>query len=72
MVREVDHSFDARAQSQSAGLFQSDGLAVRNSNLARRGHRAEAAGKKQQLAPRVDQQGNLIVNLLNTQKKNLR
>ncbi len=63
MIREVDHPLDTRAQTQGAGLLQRDGLAVRNANLARGGHRAEAAGKEQQLAPRVDQQRNLIVNL---------
>lgn len=65
MVGKVDHALDARAEAQGAGLFQGDGLAVGNADLARSGHRAEATGKQQQLAPRVDQQRNLIVNLEN-------
>jgi hypothetical protein len=65
MIGEMDHALDARAEAQGAGLLQGDGFTVRNSYLARSGHRAEATGKQQQLAPRVDQQRNLIVNLSN-------
>lgn len=63
MIGEMDHTLDARAEAKRASLFQRDGFTVRNTYLARRGHRTEATGKQQQLAPRVDQQGNLIVNL---------
>lgn len=63
MIREMDHTLDARAEPESACLFQRDGFTVRNSNLTRRRYRSEAAGKQQQLAPRIDQQRYLVIDL---------
>lgn len=63
MIREMDHTLDARAEPESASLFQRDGLAVRNADFAWRRHRPETAGEQQQLAPRIDQQRDLIINL---------
>lgn len=63
MICKVDHSLDARAETEGTSLFQCDGLAVRDADLARRGYRAKAAGKEQQFTPRIDQQRYLIVNL---------
>ena len=63
VVRKVDHALDARTQAESARLLQRDRLAVRDADLARRRHRPVAAGEQQQLAPRVDQQRYLVVNL---------
>ena len=68
VVGEVDHPFDARAQSQGSGLLQRDGFAVRNADLARSAHRPVAAGEEQQLTPSVDQQRYLIVYLFNLMK----
>ena len=50
----MDHPLDAGTEAEGSGLFQRDGLAVRDADFARRGHRPEAAGKEQQLAPSVD------------------
>ena len=57
-------------ESQTSYLLECDGLAVGNANLAGSSQRSVAAGEEEQLAPRVDQQRDLVVDLHQTAKKN--
>lgn len=65
MFREVEHALDGRPETELSRLSQRDTLAQRDADFPRRAHGAETAGEQQQLTPRVDQQRNLVIDLLN-------
>lgn len=65
MFREIEHTLDGRSKTELSRLSQWDTLAQRDADFPRRAHGAETAGEQQQLTPRVDQQRNLVVDLLN-------
>lgn len=61
MVGEIQHPLDARLHA--AAPRQRDGLAHGDADLPGRRHGPVAAGEQQQLAPRIDQQTDLVINL---------
>ena len=62
---EVDHLLHALLDAERARLAQVErALVLRDGDHAgRRAQSAEAAGEDEELAPSVDQQGDLVVNL---------